>query len=336
MDDAEFNRELAELFRAEEVKRDGVYLESIQIEVEKLREAVLDHAIAFAELDYADPDAVYEAGEKVLRWIQQEYLDEMPHMTSGHLQVSGQGAVIVNSGQDGQTYADFIAHGNTLQGSIVGYAVVPVPWHGTMYDLAENANEDDDIEDLNPWGLSVILDDVRHVDPAGDTAELEDTVIFAPLIYPDFRFDKVMSREDVLIPSNTTTEREQPGDVTRRLRGVELLELHCDCENDLNYGEYESQELQQRRIEYSEQLALSVEDTVPADSILVVTADEVIDHEGSTEALDEAFVYFNGATIIRHQDQWRVAYGFSVPTGEGTYKQVHALPLSIRRAFLQD
>lgn len=335
MDDAEFNRELAELFRAEEVKRDGVYLESIQIEVEKLREAVLDHAIAFAELDYTDPDAVCDAGEKVLRWIQQEHLDEMPHITSGRLQVSGTGAVIVNSEQDGRTYASFIAPGDTLQGSIVGYDVVPVPWHGTAYDPVENVNRDD-IENLNPWGLSVILNEVRHVDSGGNTAELEDTVILAPLIYPDFRFDKVISREDILMPPNTTAEREQPGDVTRQLRGVELLELHCDCENDLNYGEYESQELQQRRIEYSKQLALSVEDTVPADSILVVTADEVIDHEGSTEALDEAFVYFNGATIIRHQDQWRVAYGFSVPTGEGTYKQVHALPLSIRRAFLQD
>lgn len=338
----DIDAELANLLKTEQEKA-PFYVESLERERTELVASFQEHVIAvysFSGDDFTiekiasvDVEDAKEREEDLYAQLDELALEDITRheaLLEGEMQVSGEGIYILDF--DGEGYpVEELASGETVRGTIDAYNVAPL----VSADTSETEGG------LDMPGLWVTLKDATVYGPAGDEVRFSECML-VPMSMPGLKFGKVIRRFSEVVSEATgapvaaveegALAPKEPN-IREQLAG-DLFQERCnEIENDLNYNEYELEELQECRRTYQGELNLYVGDIEPDEQLVITTIEAMLPMGGTIELLAQN-VFYNGPTILKFPNSWRVVHGFSVcDSNNGTEQLVHVLPETIKAAF---
>lgn len=325
----EIDQEFADLLRGIEKKKSLFEYDSLQSVIQRVREHFFEHMKGFQPFD--SPLDVQEIGEDdgeeydeyslLNELVQTDLMNGYLELREGELQISGKGTYMLDT-LDGPATC-LLDDDEVLFGTIDGYFVAPL----IVID------ENDEPKETVPAIWMMLNDaDVRSAD---GEPRLSSDRMMVPITVDGFIFKKLVDDESEASSEELSSDEFDIGivDVKYDFCGHDFQQLCNDIESDLNYNEYEADDLQARRREYQPALSQHMEFIEDDDKLIISVKDAQIPTGGTVDLVCQD-AYYNGPTIIKMYNTWRVVHGFTtLDEDEQPSQMIHVYPESIQLIF---
>lgn len=341
MSEFDIDAEYENLLNAE--KQKTPYIESLERERSELIALFREHVVAvcLSESDFSLEQIEVQPVEAEER--EEDFYTELDELVTkdisrfeglldGEMQVSGEGVYILDF--DGEGYpVEELALGEKIRGTVDIYGVAPLVNSDTSGDGTNFSGMPEiwvTLNDATLFGKNT--EDIR---PKGR--------MLIPLSLPSLKFGKVIRQFSEVAPNAIEVSKIIPeelpptpkdSDIREQLAGHMFQERSNEIENDLNYNDYDKiEDLQVARRMYQAEINLYVADIEPEEELSLTVTGAMLPMGGTVDIVMQK-AYYNGPTIMKFSNSWRIVHGFSVCSGNtGEQQLVHVYPETIISAF---